>query len=207
MPGNLPTVKYKYIVLVEPSLITQDSWKAHLEDRQGALKFLTKATMKRRDTWNSREEAKDYFEPRLPWNTWDPRILDIYVVSSRARAPLAKRCSLTCASIALWVGGCGGEWREDGQGRASHPEGPGERGVRQHRASFRGRRVPQDPRPVAAHPLRPRDGPRCHVGFLARHFFVILADLFNQGLTTRIKVSLTCGRLHRSRGCQMPLIS
>ena len=81
MPGDLPPVKYKYIVLVEPSLITQESWKEHLEDRQSALQFLTKATMKRRDAWNSREEAKAYFRQRLPWNTWDSRILNIYVVS------------------------------------------------------------------------------------------------------------------------------
>lgn len=81
MPGHIPPVKYTYLVLIEPSLLTKETFDANYEARQGALDFLRAATLKRRDTWADREKAMEYFKIRLPWNTWDPRVLEIYVVS------------------------------------------------------------------------------------------------------------------------------
>ncbi|KAI0763278.1 alpha/beta-hydrolase [Trametes elegans] len=77
--GGIPGIEYDAIVLVEPSLITREAFDANLEEREGALKAMSEAVSKRRDTWNSRDEAKKYFEKRFPWSIWDPRVLELYV--------------------------------------------------------------------------------------------------------------------------------
>ncbi|CDO75137.1 hypothetical protein BN946_scf184772.g4 [Trametes cinnabarina] len=78
-PDGLPGVKYDGIVLVEPSLITREAFDANLEEREGALRDMSEAISRRRDTWNSREEAHKYFQKRLPWVMWHPRVLELYV--------------------------------------------------------------------------------------------------------------------------------
>ncbi|KAI0363646.1 alpha/beta-hydrolase [Pilatotrama ljubarskyi] len=74
-----PPVTFESMILVEPALITKVVYDEHLEEREGALKTMSIAIMKRRDTWNTREEAKEYFQKRFPWMIWDPRIIDRYV--------------------------------------------------------------------------------------------------------------------------------
>lgn len=80
MSDELPGVKYDAIVLVEPALITREAFDANLEEREGALRDLSEAVSKRRDVWNTREEAQKYFSKRYPWAVWNPRVLELYVV-------------------------------------------------------------------------------------------------------------------------------
>ncbi|KAI0363610.1 alpha/beta-hydrolase [Pilatotrama ljubarskyi] len=76
---ELPAVKFEAIILIEPALITREVYNANLAEREGALKMMNKAISKRRDLWNTREEAKAYFEERFPWMNWDPRVRDLFV--------------------------------------------------------------------------------------------------------------------------------
>ena len=96
MPGPHPPVAYDALVLVEPSLCTRPAWDAHLEEREGALVVMSKLVMKRRDAWASRADARAYFTKRLPWTSWDPRVLELYIV--RPLCQHAPPCALTdCA--------------------------------------------------------------------------------------------------------------
>ncbi|KAI0636249.1 alpha/beta-hydrolase [Trametes polyzona] len=79
MSDELPAVNYDAIVLVEPALITREAFDANLEEREGALRDMSEAVSKRRDTWNTREEAHKYFAKRFPWAVWNPRVLELYV--------------------------------------------------------------------------------------------------------------------------------
>ncbi|KAI9064976.1 alpha/beta-hydrolase [Trametes sanguinea] len=93
---KLPAIKYDGIVLVEPSLITREAFDANLEEREGALRDMSEAISKRRDTWPSREDAHKYLQKRLPWVMWDPRVLQLYVLeygSYSVRIPLTLCCN------------------------------------------------------------------------------------------------------------------
>lgn len=83
-PHDLPPVVYETVVMVEPALIEPTVYKSDFE-QGGALETTAKLTLKRRDTWDSREHAREYFQKRFPWDDWDPRVLDVYVV--RALSP------------------------------------------------------------------------------------------------------------------------
>ncbi|KAI0636271.1 alpha/beta-hydrolase [Trametes polyzona] len=76
---DLPSVHYEKIILVEPALITREVYNANLAEREGALKAMNKAISKRRDLWNTPDEARDYFEQRFPWMMWDPRVRELFV--------------------------------------------------------------------------------------------------------------------------------
>ena len=71
-------------MLIEPALITREVFNANLEEREGALKMMNVAVSKRKDTWDSREEARAFFNKRFPWKMWDDRVRDLYVVSHGA---------------------------------------------------------------------------------------------------------------------------
>ncbi|KAJ7173970.1 Alpha/beta hydrolase fold-1 [Mycena crocata] len=71
---------YVSIILVEPSIMDQETWDTHQEKEiQPAFDMMTKAVMRRRDSWTSREEARKYFIGRFPWNSWDSRIVGLFV--------------------------------------------------------------------------------------------------------------------------------
>ena len=78
----LPAVPYAALILVEPALITRAAFAAHLPEREGALVMMRAAVSKRRDSWASRDDARAYFESRFPWQMWDPRVFELFVVSS-----------------------------------------------------------------------------------------------------------------------------
>jgi phosphatidylserine/phosphatidylglycerophosphate/cardiolipin synthase-like enzyme len=69
------------MILIEPTIVTREVFNAELEDRMSAMNFAVTATSTRRDTWRSREQALKYFKKRFPWELWDPRVLQILVVS------------------------------------------------------------------------------------------------------------------------------
>lgn len=77
----LDSCPFAAIILVEPALITRAAFDQHREERIAALAFLRKAINARRDIWNSRDDAMQFFRNRVPWKLWDSRILALFVVS------------------------------------------------------------------------------------------------------------------------------
>ncbi|KAK7012805.1 Alpha/beta-hydrolase [Favolaschia claudopus] len=70
---------YNGIILVEPSMMDEDTWKASGEDEiQPAFDMVTNAVKHRRDVWATREAALKFFMGRFPWNAWDPRIVALF---------------------------------------------------------------------------------------------------------------------------------
>ncbi|KAI9056778.1 alpha/beta-hydrolase [Trametes sanguinea] len=78
-PDDLPPVNYTGIVLVEDALLARAVYAKTQEENHAQLKTIFEAVTKRRDLWNSREEAQRYFEKRIPWVMWDKRVLQLYV--------------------------------------------------------------------------------------------------------------------------------
>ncbi|KAK7024976.1 Alpha/beta-hydrolase [Favolaschia claudopus] len=70
---------YNGIILIEPSMMDSDTWKANGEDEiQPAFDMVTNAVKHRRDAWATREAAMKFFMGRFPWNAWDPRIVALF---------------------------------------------------------------------------------------------------------------------------------
>ncbi|RPD54846.1 alpha/beta-hydrolase [Lentinus tigrinus ALCF2SS1-7] len=105
MPSALPPISFKSLILVEPSLITRAAWDEHLEQQEFALKTVSTMITKRRDTWKSRADARAYFEARIPWGSWDPRILDLFVqhalreVTVEENGQPVKKVTLCCTRL------------------------------------------------------------------------------------------------------------
>jgi hypothetical protein len=68
------------LILVEPTMISREVFYANKEQRMAALNMAIGATSARRDTWDSREAAFDWFTKRLPWKFWDPRVTRLFSV-------------------------------------------------------------------------------------------------------------------------------
>ena len=67
-----PFVSWSKAILVEPMFL-------HPKFFYRTGKFLVGSTIKRRDVWDSREEAHKLFLERS-LKSWDPRVIDLYVV-------------------------------------------------------------------------------------------------------------------------------
>ncbi|KAI0833829.1 alpha/beta-hydrolase [Trametes gibbosa] len=102
---EVPSVHYEGIILIEPALITREVYNANLAEREGALREMNKAISKRRDTWNTREEAESYFEERFPWMMWDSRVRELFVrhglrqvsVADASGGPPTTKVTLACS--------------------------------------------------------------------------------------------------------------
>ncbi|KAK0447925.1 Alpha/beta hydrolase fold-1 [Desarmillaria tabescens] len=73
----LDHIPFAALVLIEPTI-----WPEELtgpEHDSPIVALAAQAIPQRRDHWKSREDARRYLVKRIPWNMWDPRILDIYV--------------------------------------------------------------------------------------------------------------------------------
>ena len=82
IPSNeLPGLPFIAMILIEPTIVTREVFNAELEDRMSAMNFAVIATSMRCDTWRSHEQALKYFRKRIPWELWDPQVLQILVVS------------------------------------------------------------------------------------------------------------------------------
>lgn len=68
-------IPYLAMILVEPNLVDSDC----LHNQHGNV-HLGHRVSSGRDSWPSKEEAFNYFRKRALWNTWDIRVLSIYVV-------------------------------------------------------------------------------------------------------------------------------
>ena len=53
-------------------MVTKEIFTAQLDERMAYMDFVVDATSARRDTWQSKEQAFEYFKTRIPWKYWDP---------------------------------------------------------------------------------------------------------------------------------------
>jgi hypothetical protein len=67
-----PFVSWSTAIFIEPMIV-------HRNNFTGKNQFLLKGAQKRRDMWSSREEAQDFLRERS-LKSWDPRVVDIYIV-------------------------------------------------------------------------------------------------------------------------------
>jgi hypothetical protein len=72
---------YDGIILVEPSMMDEEIWNINNDEIQPAFDIVTNAVKHRRDVWATKEKAHQYFIDRFPWNSWDPRIVELFAVS------------------------------------------------------------------------------------------------------------------------------
>ncbi|KAI0833787.1 alpha/beta-hydrolase [Trametes gibbosa] len=99
LPGTpSPPAVYEAAIIVEPVLVPATLDKDTLERRDAWLLMTAKGVLKRRMTWNSRDEALAFFQERWPWTEWDPRVLKSYVryglrECKPGSAAVALRCS------------------------------------------------------------------------------------------------------------------
>lgn len=82
MTKEIPSHTFSSIVLVEPTLVTRELFNAHRNDRMEQMDFAVSATSTRRNHWESRDKAFEYFRKRIPWGLWDHRVLRLLVVWS-----------------------------------------------------------------------------------------------------------------------------
>jgi hypothetical protein len=73
-------IPYLSIILVEPELIDRDTFNKTVAEQGDRVDRLQKITTGRRNAWPTKNDAFEYFSKRAPWNTWDARVLHIYVV-------------------------------------------------------------------------------------------------------------------------------
>ena len=66
-------IKFRSIILVEPMLDARAG-----NDYEQLRTRLIRSAYKRKDVWDSREDAVAYFRNTVQWH---PRILDVFVVS------------------------------------------------------------------------------------------------------------------------------
>ncbi|KAI0651181.1 alpha/beta-hydrolase [Trametes meyenii] len=78
LEGPAPVV-YEAIIMVEPPLQTLECWEENIEAQNSLIEGTARGALRRRDTWDSREDAKRYFEERFPWDSWNSQVLELYV--------------------------------------------------------------------------------------------------------------------------------
>lgn len=67
---------FESVILVDPMLIPPDEYW----DPTKLIETYKEIALKRRDFWPSREQALASFRTKMPYKTWDARILEIFVV-------------------------------------------------------------------------------------------------------------------------------
>ncbi|KAJ7917192.1 Alpha/Beta hydrolase protein [Mycena leptocephala] len=68
-------IPYVSLILIEPTVIPRELFYVNVEDRVMTMEFVVAATATRRERWRSREEAHAWLARRIPWDSWDPRVL------------------------------------------------------------------------------------------------------------------------------------
>ncbi|KAI0730568.1 alpha/beta-hydrolase [Earliella scabrosa] len=82
---NLP---YSSLVLVEPPIMTREVF-ARATKKGKAWEILIEMARNRKDIWPSRDAARAWMAKRLPWSTWTPRCLDLFVEHALRDLPTA----------------------------------------------------------------------------------------------------------------------
>ncbi len=80
------------MILVEPPMMTQEVLDAVMRDGR-AWKALIGMAKSRKDTWPSREAAREWMSRHLPWKAWEPRCVDLFVVRPPSH-PEQRQCRL-----------------------------------------------------------------------------------------------------------------
>lgn len=78
----MPTdqLPYSSLILVEPSMMTKEILARLMSKGNDAWHDLIQMARTRRDVWDSRVAARQWMASRLPWKTWTPRAIDLFVV-------------------------------------------------------------------------------------------------------------------------------
>ena len=97
MSPTVARIPYECMVLVEPGIVDRESFAANPRDRK-KLDSLVKMILSRRNEWDSHDAAFTYFSKRMPYKTWDPRIVRLVVVRILNRSSLYR---LECLTIAF----------------------------------------------------------------------------------------------------------
>ncbi|KAJ7489679.1 Alpha/beta hydrolase fold-1 [Mycena galericulata] len=63
------------IILIEPTVIPRELFYLQIDERVSTMEFVVTATLSRRERWRSREEAHSWLSRRVPWDSWDPRVV------------------------------------------------------------------------------------------------------------------------------------
>jgi len=63
------------MILVESPLIEERLYHKMSNEIEGAYLAMSKVIMSRKSTWNSKQEAYEWYRKRIPWKTWDERIV------------------------------------------------------------------------------------------------------------------------------------
>ena len=66
-------------ILIDPGIFSPNSI-AKVKQDSGPLEMMLEYTKSKRDIWDSREAARTWMAKRLPWNRWDPKVLDLFIV-------------------------------------------------------------------------------------------------------------------------------
>ncbi|KAI0730579.1 alpha/beta-hydrolase [Earliella scabrosa] len=74
----LDQLPYSSLIFVEPSMMTREIL-ARLTANGKAWDDLIEMAKARRDIWASRAAARQWMANRLPWKTWTPRAIDLFV--------------------------------------------------------------------------------------------------------------------------------
>jgi hypothetical protein len=86
-------IPYVSLILIEPTAIPRELFYVNVEDRVMTMEFVVAATATRRERWRSREEAHAWLARRIPWDSWDPRVLRKLSVSTRPPSSIISRGS------------------------------------------------------------------------------------------------------------------
>ncbi|KAF7784898.1 hypothetical protein Agabi119p4_1063 [Agaricus bisporus var. burnettii] len=76
---DLSSIGITSLILVEPMLVTREVFNSQFEDRMDQMEFAISSTSAKRDHWESRSDALQYFQKRFPWSMWDRKSLMLYV--------------------------------------------------------------------------------------------------------------------------------
>ncbi|KAJ7245652.1 Alpha/beta hydrolase family-domain-containing protein [Mycena haematopus] len=71
----LSAIPYASLILIEPTVIPRELFYRHVDDRVSTMEFVVAATAARRERWRSREDAQLWLSKRVPWESWNPRVL------------------------------------------------------------------------------------------------------------------------------------
>ncbi|RDX51310.1 alpha/beta-hydrolase [Lentinus brumalis] len=94
------TLPYSSMILVEPPMMTQEVLDAVMRDGR-AWKALIGMAKSRKDTWPSREAAREWMSRHLPWKAWEPRCVDLFVQYGLRDLPAAISPSESSGGVTL----------------------------------------------------------------------------------------------------------
>ncbi|KAG2131600.1 Alpha/beta hydrolase fold-1 [Suillus bovinus] len=66
------------VFLLEPSMLTRELWMSHLMEREALVRKSMSATLRRRNVFDTLEEAAKYCRKRKPWAEFDQEVFDVF---------------------------------------------------------------------------------------------------------------------------------